>query len=59
MIDKEDFDNVSTYYEMSLYEAEIIQLWDRLPDYCKTKQLLDKLKEMASPSLLSKLTFRA
>ena len=28
MID-EDFDVKSTYYEAALFEAEIIQLWDR------------------------------
>ena len=58
MID-EDFDVKSTYYEAALYETEIIQLWDRLPDYCKTARLWEKVKEMASPSLLSKLAFRA
>ena len=34
-------------------------LWDRLPDYCKTARLREKVKEMASPLLLSKLAFRA
>jgi hypothetical protein len=49
MID-EDFDVKSTYYEAALYEADIIQLWDGLPDYCKTARLWEKVKEMASPS---------
>ena len=53
----EDFDINSNDYETILYEAEIIQLWDSLPDYCKTRQVLDKTKEMASPSLLNKLEF--
>jgi len=38
MID-EDFDVKSTYYESALYESDIIQLWDRLPDYCDVATL--------------------
>ncbi len=53
----EDFDINSNDYETVLYEAEIIQLWDILPDYCKTRQVMNKIKEMASPSLLTKLEF--
>ena len=53
----EDFDINSNDYETVLYEAEIIQLGDSLPDYCKTRQVLDKIKEMASPSLSTKLEF--
>jgi len=53
----EDFYINSKDYETVLYEAEIIQLWDSLPDYCKTRQVMDKIKEMASPSLLIKLEF--
>ena len=53
----EDFDINSNDYETVLYEAEIIQLWDSLPDYCKTRQVMNKIKEMTSPSLLTKLEF--
>jgi hypothetical protein len=53
----EDFDINSNDYETILYEAEIIQLWDSLPDYCKTRQVMDRIKEMTNPSLLTKLEF--
>ena len=55
--DDEDFDINSNDYETVSYEARIIQLWDSLPDYCKTRQVMDKIKEMAIPSLLTKLEF--
>ena len=58
MIDAEYFDIESSYYEISLYETRIIQLWDRLPDLCKKKQLREKIKNMASSPLLSKLEVR-
>ncbi|MEY3107279.1 MAG: hypothetical protein RIT35_1457 [Pseudomonadota bacterium] len=58
VIDDEDFDINSTDYETIFYEAEIIQIWDSLPDYCKTLDLWNKIKEMANPSLLCKLSLR-
>lgn len=48
VIDDEDFDINSTDYETIFYEAEIIQIWDSLPDYCKTLDLWNKIKEMAT-----------
>ena len=35
---------------------DILQLWDNLPDYCKTAKTLEKIKAMTSQSLLNKLT---
>jgi hypothetical protein len=55
---KEDFDAHSSDYEAKLHELEIIQLWDNLPDYCKTAQTLEKIKAMAGPSFLNKLTMQ-
>ncbi len=55
-----DFEVNSNDYEAKLYELEILQLWDNLPDYCKTPQTLEKIKAMTSQSLsqslLNKLT---
>ncbi len=51
-----DFEVNSNDYEAKLYELEILQLWDNLPDYCKTAQTLEKIKTMTSESLLNKLT---
>ena len=53
---KNDFEINSNDYEAKLYELEILQLWDNLPDYCKTEQTLEKIKAMTSQSLLNKLT---
>ncbi|MEI8208174.1 MAG: hypothetical protein WCG16_03135 [Methylococcales bacterium] len=51
-----DFEVNSNDYEAKLYELEILQLWDNLPDYCKTAKTLEKIKAMTSQSLLNKLT---
>ena len=51
-----DFEVNSNDYDAKLYELEILQLWDNLPDYCKTAQTLEKIKAMTSQSLLNKLT---
>ena len=53
---KNDFEVNSNDYEAKLYELEILQLWDNLPDYCKTAKTLEKIKAMTSQSLLNKLT---
>ncbi|TRW95844.1 hypothetical protein [Candidatus Methylobacter oryzae] len=44
--------------ESAAYEAEILKLWDELPDYAKTQSLLDKLKDRCPPSLMKKLQKR-
>ncbi|MGZ5573934.1 MAG: hypothetical protein ACXWEO_02810 [Methylobacter sp.] len=41
--------------ESAAYEAEILRLWDELPDYAKTQNLLDKIKSMCPPSVIKKL----
>jgi hypothetical protein len=55
MAKKYDFDVNSSEYDAKSHELEIIELWDSLPDYCKTPQILEKVKTMASPILLDKL----
>ena len=42
--------------EVKSNEREIIELWDSLPDYCKTAKTLEKMKDIASQALLDKLT---
>lgn len=44
--------------ESAAYEAEILRVWDELPDYVKTQSLLDKLKDSCPPSLMGKLEKR-
>lgn len=40
--------------EATAYEAEILRLWDELPDYAKTQNLLNKLKASCPPSIIEK-----
>ncbi|MGZ4981502.1 MAG: hypothetical protein ACXWAB_08660 [Methylobacter sp.] len=40
--------------ETVAYEAEILRLWDELPDYAKTQSLLNKLKASCPPSIIEK-----
>jgi len=40
--------------ETAAYEAEILRLWDELPDYAKTQSLLNKLKASCPPSIIEK-----
>jgi hypothetical protein len=44
--------------ESAAYEAEILRLWDELPDYAKTQSLLDKMKSRFPPSIIRKLDKR-
>jgi hypothetical protein len=44
--------------ESAAYEAEILRLWDELPDYAKTQNLLDKMKSRCPPSIIRKLDKR-
>ncbi|MGZ4997458.1 MAG: hypothetical protein ACXV8P_09585 [Methylobacter sp.] len=41
--------------ESAAYEVEILRLWDELPDYAKTQNLLDKIKNRCPPSIIKKL----
>jgi hypothetical protein len=45
---EEDF-----YYDftMAFYETEIVRTWDSLPDYVKTRGLLNKIKAVYAGSL--------
>ena len=56
MAKKNDFDVDLSDAEVKSYEREIIELWDSLPDYCKTAKTLEKMKDIASQALLDKLT---
>ncbi len=58
MARKEDLDDGLFEYESKVQgmEIEIIRLWDNLPDYCKTAQTLEKIKALASSTLMDKLT---
>ncbi len=58
MAKKYEFDAVSVDVEEKSNEIEIIELWDNLPDYCKTPQTLAKIRAMASPSFMDKLTMQ-
>jgi hypothetical protein len=53
-----EFDSDTSGSEEKSIEIEIIDLWDNLPDYCKTAQTLEKIKSMAGPSLWNKLTMQ-
>jgi hypothetical protein len=47
------------YDYKAAYEAEIVQLWDALPEHVKTISLLQKVKQIATTECLqisSKLT---
>ncbi len=58
MAKKEDFEVNLNDYDTNSNELEIIELWDSLPDYCKTPKTLEKIKSLASQTLLDKLTKR-
>ena len=47
------------YYDFTtaFYETEIIRAWDSLPDYVKTRRLLNKIKSMYKEEIASKLHF--
>ena len=57
MAKKDDFDLNSddSKVDATSNELEIIELWDNLPNYCKTPQILEKVKSIASPSIWNNL----
>ncbi|MGZ5049643.1 MAG: hypothetical protein ACXWF8_04015 [Methylobacter sp.] len=44
--------------EYAANEAEILRLWDELPDYAKTQKVLDKIKAKCPPSIIEQLERR-
>ena len=42
-------------FEAAYYEAEIIRIWDALPDYVKTSSLWSKIKNMATTPIINQL----
>lgn len=51
-------DDASNYDEYAANEAEILRLWDELPDYAKTQSVLDKIKAKYPPSIIEQLERR-
>lgn len=41
--------------ENAVYEAEVLRLWDELPDHAKTPSLLDKIKDICPEAIMRQL----
>jgi hypothetical protein len=53
-----DFEEDFIYdFDTALYETEIVTVWDSLPDYVKTRGLLNKIKVMYKDDIVNKLSF--
>jgi hypothetical protein len=54
-----DFEEEDFYYDFTtaFYETEIIRTWDSLPDYVKTRGLLNKIKAVYKEDIVNKLHF--
>jgi hypothetical protein len=52
-----DFEEEFYYdFEAAFYETEIVRVWDSLPDYVKTRGLLNKIKTMYREEIINELT---
>ena len=52
-----DFEEEFYYdFESVFYEIEILRAWDSLPDYVKTRGLLNKIKTMYREEIVNKLS---
>ena len=52
-----DFEEEFYYdFDSAFYETEIVRVWDALPDYVKTRGLLNKIKTMYREEIINELT---